>query len=555
MKLSMLDRRSRVDALEGQIVDVAVIGGGINGAGIARDAASRGHSVVLFEARDLAWGTSSRSSRLIHGGLRYLEQYEFGLVHESVVERWKLLQLAPHLVRPLPFLFPVYKGEKPGIFLISMGTFLYSMLAAFRTPGKRAHRSAAKIRELEPTLRQEGLTGAAEYFDCSTDDARLTLETALDAAAMGASLLTHCPVRRIVEEGDLTRVVALDTTTGREVSVLARTVALAAGPWTDSVLGIATPGALRWLRPTKGVHLVFHRKRLPVTNAVVMKSTHGDKRISFVVPWGDYTYVGTTDTDFPNIDAPQVADQDDVDYLVGLLNHYFPGQKIANSDVLSSWAGLRPLVAPESDSLNPSDVSREEKIETLKERFVVVAGGKLTTYRVMCAHVVDQLQQLLSRKFGQAALPCAIMERPLPGAEGLEGSVANASKSLRLKYPQFSEEIVSGLVDRYGVRAEILLGMAVADPELQRPLLPGLPVMRAEAHFAALYELAYDPADFLVRRTSLHYTHFSKMPQAFQAAAEEFIQLGVLSEREAEMCRTRYFQELSQAYPKLGVPA
>ena len=552
MSFSMLDRAKGVEALKQQVVDVAIIGGGINGTGIARDAAGRGLKTVLFEAKDLAWGTSSRSSRMIHGGLRYLEHYEFGLVHESVGERWNLLKLAPHLVKPLPFLFPVYKGEKPGIFLISMGTLLYSFLSSFRTPGKRSHRSAAEVAKLEPTLLREGLTGAAEYYDCATDDARLTLETAIDAQELGATILSHCPVVKVEQEGELTRLTAMDQTTGKEISLLARSVALAGGPWTDSVLGLAVPKAKRWLRPTKGVHLVFKRDRLPVQKAVVMKSTHGDKRISFAVPWGDFTYVGTTDTDFPDPSAPQIIDKEDVEYLIGLVNYYFPNQGITNSDVISTWAGLRPLVAPEGDDLNPSDVSREERIETLQDRFVVVAGGKLTTYRVMCAQVVDQLQDLLSRRFGLASLPNAISHRPLPGAQDLGGSMDEAKRRFRLRHPDFDSAWVDQVVDRYGSRSEQVFGLAEADPGLLSLLLPGLPVRLAEVHHAVLNEMAFDPADFLIRRTSTHYTHFSRAPEAFDAVATVFKKLGVLTNEQAEGCMKVYLEEWRAVGKVLG---
>jgi glycerol-3-phosphate dehydrogenase len=375
----------------GAPVDLLVIGGGITGAGIARDAARRGLSTALVEMEDFAYGTSSRSSKLVHGGLRYLEQYEFSLVFESVSERRILMDIAPHLVNPLGFLFPVYKSSRRGLWMINAGMWLYDGLSLFRSPKLHRTLKPSEVRTEEPALEATDLTGAPLYFDCATDDARLTLENALDAAKAGATVVTHARVTGFTkdERARITGVVVEDRQTGQLKQIRAGAVVNATGPWTDRTISMSAPqGAL--LRPTKGVHIVVDRSKLPVQNAVVAMHPK-DGRVLFVIPWGDKSYVGTTDTDWTGDPADVWATSQDVDYLIDACRGYFPRHPLTRSDVICTWAGLRPLMAPPSTegNLSESKVSREHSIVVGQDGLVTIAGGKLTTYRRMAAEVVD----------------------------------------------------------------------------------------------------------------------------------------------------------------------
>ncbi len=533
--------------LEDHPVDIAIIGGGIVGAGVAREAALRGYSVALFEREDLASGTSSRSSRLIHGGLRYLEHGRLGLVHESVSERWRLLRLAPHLVAPLPFLFPVYRGERPGLGTMRLGTWVYSMLAAFRTPGPRQSYDAPELARTEPQLRTADAVGAAGYFDCATNDARLTLETALDAAAAGAAICPRALVRSVRNDGDGALLEVEDLFAGDRHEIRARVVVVAAGPWTDRVLASARPGMTGWLRPTKGVHLVVPAEKLPIRNAVVMRSVHNDHRITFAIPWLSHTYVGTTDTDFPDPDAPLTVTPADVRYMLDIANHYFPGAALSPDDVTSVWAGLRPLVAPHDEvaegQANPSDLSREEKLETYDGRFVVVAGGKLTTYRVMAEHVVRAAARLLQAQ-GVPVRPGGVTaDRPLPGAQGLDHVEALATRLVEAN-SAFDRSWVRYLALRYGVRARLVLDIARSDPALAEPL-PGCNRLRlAEVHHHVLNELATSIEDILVRRTYVHYRTADQGSAAAEAVADCLVKLEAASTEQARAMVQSYRDSL-----------
>ncbi len=503
---STLLLHQRLDAITQTTFDLAIVGGGITGAGVAREAALRGYSVVLLEKDDLASGTSSRSSRLIHGGLRYLEHGKLGLVHESVSERWRLLHLAPHLVSPLPFVFPVYQGDRPGLATMKLGTWVYSMLAAFRTPGPRRSYNRERLLAAVPGLRGEGLLGAAGYFDCATNDARLTLENALDAQACGAVILPRTTVCGLNRSQGVTELAVTSPFLGQGV-VRARTAVVAAGPWTDTALGTLRPETPGWLRPTKGVHIVFHARRFSVAQAVVMK-TPGDHRVVFAVPWFNHTYVGTTDTDCPDPDRGLQATGDDVAYLLQTTNSYFPEARLGPQDVVSSWSGVRPLVAPHDEvakaDVDPSDISREERLKTYDDHLVVVAGGKLTTYRIMARHVVDVAARLLAQAGVDGRRHSGTKTRPLPGAQHDLAPVA-LGRTLQQDHPTLPATWVTYLAQRYGCRAPAIIALASARRELLE-LLPGCQTVRlAEVHFHVQQELATTIEDVLVRRSYVHY--------------------------------------------------
>lgn len=499
----------------GEPVDLLVVGGGITGAGIARDAAMRGLSVALVEMRDLAFGTSSRSSKLVHGGLRYLEQYEFSLVFEAVSERRILLDVAPHLVHPLPFLFPVFDESRQPLWMIQTGMWVYDGLSLFRSPKRHRRLSPDEVAKEEPRLRQDGLKGAPLYYDCATDDARLTLENALDATRLGAVVTTQAKVVAFVHDaqGRLTGAVVEDTTTGARKEVRAGAVVNATGPWTDSVVGMANGhDGPPLLRPTKGIHLVVHHDRLPVEHAVVCMHPD-DGRVLFAIPWGEHTYVGTTDTDFSGDPAAVAATGDDVTYLLAAANAYFPGCDLEPADVLSTWAGLRPLMRPatKGGDIDESSVSREHQILVGTDGLVTIAGGKLTTYRRMSAEVVEtalkvlRLADALPDDVGAAPTD----SEPLPGAVGWpeDDDVTRLVKRVVevAGEGRVPADVAEHLVGTYGTRALDVARKVRRDPALGARLVEGRPEILAQVDWAVEAELAAEVADVLVRRTQMFY--------------------------------------------------
>jgi glycerol-3-phosphate dehydrogenase len=476
--------------------DLLVVGGGITGAGIARDAALRGLKVALVEKLDFAAGTSSKSTKLIHGGLRYLEQGDVKLVFESVNERNRLMRLARHLVRPLAFLVANYHGDRRWLVTLDLGLYLYEALCFFG--GYRNHRTyrAARTLELEPMLRPEGLVGGVVYYDAMTDDARITLENVLDARDLGVIVANHVRAGALLTEGDaVTGVTVTDTLSGQAFDVRARVVVNATGPWSDEVRALA--GEQPLLKPTKGIHVVVDERRLPARHALLM--THPkDKRVMFTIPWGlGRTAIGTTDTFFdgtPDRVEPTAAD---VTYLLEAANHYYPEARLGPDDVISTWSGLRPLLKPADASAGASQVSREHLLVERKG-FLTIAGGKLTTYRTMAAEVVDRA----ARQLGSKA-PSSTAERPLPGGRGFEAgdeALERFSASLTSKAGDAAGATAFALM--YGARAGAVLERCAAPDAAQR-LDPELPWLMGQVDESVDTELALTLDDVLSRRLSL----------------------------------------------------
>jgi glycerol-3-phosphate dehydrogenase len=489
--------------------DIVVIGGGITGAGVARDAALRGLKVALFEKGDYASGTSSKSSKLVHGGLRYLEHGEIGLVFESVSERGIQIRVAPHLVRPLPFLIPIYQGLRPGLETMNLGLWVYESLALFRAPRlHKTFRGARAALDLEPALRADGLRGAIEYYDCNTDDARLVLENAIDARALGAECHTYTEVTRFERRGDgrITGVSVRDRLTGETRSVTARAVVLAAGAWTDEMVArFEIPIGRPLLRRTKGVHIVVPRERLPLARAITLVSPV-DHRVMFAIPWRERTVLGTTDTDFTGTADSVAADADDIKYLCDSGNGVFPGAQLQPDDVIATWAGLRPLIAAPPD-VDEGAVSREHEVFPRTDGLVIVAGGKLTTYRRMARQVVNETLKLLDQ-LGEpvTAQRVSTKGRPLPGAHGLvradlEG-VAAIGRQLMADY-QLDVDTATHLCGVYGARAFPIAARIAQDAALGQRIDPELPHVWAEIEFAAEHDLARTVEDVLARRVPL----------------------------------------------------
>ncbi len=491
-------RQAALKRLAEDTFDVLVVGGGITGTGIARDAALRGLKVALVEKLDFAAGTSSKSSKLVHGGLRYLEHAEFALVFESVNERKRLMKLARHLVRPLPFLVTNYKGDRRWLATLALGLWIYDALCFFGNYRNHTTYGAKKTLQLEPTLKSQGLNGGILYYDCLTDDARLTLECAIDAASLGAVVVNHAKAGKLLRaaDGKVEGAVVHDSETGAAIDVRAKVVINATGPWSDEVRALA--GEPRILKPTKGIHIVVDAARVPVKHALMMSSPR-DKRVVFCIPWGlGRTVVGTTDTFFDGSPDKLEPTKEDVTYLLETANAYFPQASLVEDDVLATWSGLRPLLKPEDEGAGASAVSREHEIYEAPG-FVTIAGGKLTTFRLMAAQVVDRAITQLG-----VTTKSTTDTRPLPGSQGLDGTDAALTalaKSLEGKgLPDGGAEYLAG---EYGTRAPGLVERAAkTDGALER-LDAELPSVFAQVDLAVDEEFARTLDDVLSRRIPL----------------------------------------------------
>ncbi len=500
-------------------VDLLVVGGGITGAGIARDAAMRGFRTALVDKGDFGSGTSGRSSRLIHGGLRYLEQGGWRLVMEASRERRTLLSIAPHLVWPRSFLFPIHAGGRLPLWKLAAGLWVYDLLALFRNV--RPHRVLSKraLRRAEPSLRSHDLKGGARYFDAQCDDTRLTLATIRAAHEHGAMVANYAVAERLaMADGKVRGAHVVDQLSRQTFTVRALVVVNATGPWSDQVRG--SDGLPSLLRRTKGAHVAVPRARLGNHEAIAVLSPI-DGRVMFILPWGTLSYIGTTDTD--TTEEPDVvrATAEDVIYLLRSANAYYPEARLQPSDVVSTWAGLRPLLRAD-DSASPSAVSREHRIVDSPSGLISIVGGKLTTYRVMAAEVVDHVARRLHELDG----------RPLPSRaptdrESLPGGAAHdlAVLARDIEREGFTSEVAEHLVRCYGSEAPAVARLARSDIALKRPIVPGHPALRAELLHAIRREMAVTLGDLLVRRTHVFYETsghaVAEAPELVELAARE----------------------------------
>lgn len=492
-----------ISSLRAECFDVLVIGGGITGAGVARDAALRGLRVALVEQHDFASGTSSRSSRLVHGGVRYLEHGALRMVFESSAERRTLLRIAPHLVRPLAFTWPVYRGARIPRWKLALGLTAYDALALFRNVGRHERLSARAVMEREPRLRSDELTGGASYWDAATDDVRLTLANVRAAEVAGAVVLNHAQVVAIEPFRAGSRAVHVHDAIGDEaIEVRARVVVSAAGPWSDGVERLVRTDAPRGVRGSRGVHVSVARDRVGNREAVTLLAPQ-DGRVMFVLPAGEQTIIGTTDS--YDVVAPDEvrASERDVAYLLDAANHHFPAAALTREDVIAAWAGLRPL-AVDDDSTDssashsvagPGNASREHAIAETAPGFVRVTGGKLTTYRSMAQEVVDRVQRAL----GERASPCVTATERLHG-----GDIASLTDETALAARACGDDRVGArLVRAHGSEWREVWSLAAHDPVLRMPVVPGCPYTLAELRWGVLSEFAVTLADLLIRRTPI----------------------------------------------------
>lgn len=455
--------------------------------------------MALAERHDIGWGTSSRSSRLIHGGLRYLEQGRLGLVFESLRERATLLRLAPHLVRAQPFVLPVHRGDRVPRWKLEIGLTLYDLLAwrgnlpRHRPLGKR------RLLALEPLIRERGLTGGALYYDAQCDDARLVVAAMRAAVADGAAVATWTAVTALHREGG--RLVAADLEDqleGETARVRFRSVVNATGPWTDAIRRLEDPAATPMLRPTKGIHIVFPRERLGHSHAITFTSPI-DGRVMFVLPWGQYSYAGTTDTDTDDSPEHVSTTRDDVHYLLRSVNALFPAARIGEADVIATWAALRPLVAT-GEATGPSAVSREHVLHEGPGGMLTIAGGKLTTWRRMAEEVVDRVERILRRRAGRAPVGGRRSSlEPLPGGE----SAAVAEFERLARDTGLPGATAAHLARHHGTETAAILNLVRDRPALATPIHPDHPAIEAEVLHAVRRELAVRVEDVLVRRLHL----------------------------------------------------
>jgi len=506
--------------------DLLVVGAGITGAGVARDAAMRGLRVLVVDGRDLAYGTSSRSSRLIHGGVRYLEQGEIGLVFEALRERRRLYKIAGHLVSPTRFVFPAYRGDRLPLWKLRVGLSLYDALSLYRSRGHRTLGPAA-TRRLEPLLVAEGLRGAVTYEDAVTDDARLTLTTLQSARRHGAEVLTYAPVVGLRREGEL-HVADL----GDGSRVRARAVLVAAGPWTsERLLGSA---GRQLLSLSRGIHVVLRSEDLPLRQPVVVQAAR-EKRILFVVPWGARTYLGTTDTAYEGDPGSSGVTAADAEELFKLIGRILPSQGLRHDRIVSAWSGVRPLVraASADDGDSTVELSRSHRIVTTETGVLAVVGGKLTTYRAMAEEAVDRVEKALG-----VDLPrCSTHRRPLvPGVPLDPAELGNLGERNNQ-----SMQIMADLASRHGPFARELMARIDRDRALGERLIPDLPYLWVEVDHAIAAEGCVHLEDILRRRLPLALTDAELGVRVARPVAERLVAAwgGAASEVDAEIDRYR----------------
>lgn len=511
-ELSPEQRDAAISTLAKEEFDVLVIGGGVTGAGAVLDAASRGLKVALVEARDIASGTSSRSSKLIHGGLRYLEQYDFKLVREALHERELMVSsLSPHLVKPVGFLYPLHEKAKDRAY-VGAGLALYDVLRGFqRALPWHKHMSQKKIAEIAPSLRQDIVTGAVKYYDAQVDDARHTMTIIRTARRHGATIATRVEVDQLIKDGKkVIGATVIDAVTGKKIKVSAKSVVMCAGIWSDEMHAKfdLTPGY--GVTMSKGVHIVVPGDAIKSNTGIILKTAVS---VLFLIPWGDKWIVGTTDTPYDGDRAHPYATSDDVQYILDQANKVLDPQ-LKREEIIGVYAGLRPLVANKKGSAT-TKLSREHTTDRSAPGFVSIAGGKYTTYRVMGKDAIDLAVTDLRRIVKES-----ITEKlPLVGADGYY-ALAQQSAQIAALYG-LEEKTVIHLLNRYGSLISEVLELITEDKKLAKPLAADLPYLKAEIVYAASHEGAMSVDDVISRRTRLAF----EAPHAGVDLADEIASL------------------------------
>lgn len=495
-EFSFRTRQASLETLAREQFDLLVIGGGITGAGILREAALRGLKACLIESRDFASGTSSRSSKLVHGGLRYLQHGDVALVMEAANERRVLRHIAPYLARPIKMIVPVH--GRAGYATIRAGLWTFDRMARVEKDERKEMLGSEDTQKLEPLLRGDKIYGSGVYYECLTDDARLVLANLRSAVAFGSTAVNYTSVTSFeTANGKLTAAVVKDELSGDSFSVRAKLIVNAAGPWVDDVRLLQGEGEKPKLHLTKGIHLVIRRDRLPISQVLVM--TAKDKRSIFAVPRGPVVYLGTTDTNYEGpLDEPAVTEED-AQYLLEATNRYFNVDPITLTDVVGAWAGLRPLIHEEGKK--PSDISRKDEIMTSPFGLLSIAGGKLTAYRKMAERIVTLVATQLGGASKFEAKGKSETELLVGGATGEDLEAFSAR--LKQRWPLVAPEIVDRLVALYGSDGERIVEDIAADPTLGELCDRAAAVTRAEVEFGVREEMALTLTDFVERRARL----------------------------------------------------
>lgn len=513
---SALQRQQTIEELQDREYDLLVIGGGITGCGIALDAIARGLSVALVEMQDFAAGTSSRSTKLVHGGLRYLKQFEIKEVAELGKERAIVYENGPHVTTPVWMLLPFHKGGTFGKYSTNLGLRVYDFLAGVKRAERRYMLSTGQTIEKEPLVKTEGLLGGGMYVEYRTDDARLTIEVAKAAIERGATLLNYIKAENFLynEQQKISGIVATDLLTNHPIEIRAKAVVNAAGPWVDDVRTIEGKQAGKHLILSKGVHIVFDESKFPLKQAVYFDTPDG--RMVFAIPRQGKTYVGTTDTFYEGDARNMDIYQEDRDYIMNAIRYMFPNVKVTDADIESSWAGVRPLI--HEDGKNPSEISRKDEVWISPSGLVTIAGGKLTGYRKMAETVLNTITQELEQQFGIKSSPCTTKNIPISG-----GHIGGSSKFYAFLYDYtrvgkkigLSEEEAKFLTQHYGSNVEIVFNYVKEG----HPILPSW--LYAQLMYGIHHEMVVHPNDFMVRRTGYMFFQMAIVQQYEEAILDE----------------------------------
>lgn len=519
IKFTNLERQKTIGNLESEEFDLVVIGGGITGGGIALDAASRGLKVVLLEKGDFASGTSSKSTKLIHGGLRYLKQFDFWLVKEVGSERAIVHKLAPHLVLPEKMLLPLIENGSYGKWLTSIGLKVYDILAQVSGDDKRKMLEKKEAMKLEPLLPKKILNGAGYYAEYRTDDARLTIENIKTSLLFGAQALNYAKVNDFLYDNEkVAGVKVTDETTGKEFTIKSKYVISAAGPWVDELRSLNNSKKGKQLHLTKGVHLVFPYEKLPVKQSVYFDIPDG--RMMFAIPRGKVTYVGTTDTNYNDNKDRVRTDIADAIYLISAVNNMFPDINLELDDIVSSWAGLRPLIHEEGKSA--SELSRKDEIFVSDTGLISIAGGKLTGYRKMAERVVDRIAKKMEEEYDTELKECYTEKIFLCGNVDFK-KFKHVKKYIsevydHIKNEGFSKHDAWFLVTNYGKQTEKILELYATIVEAD----PYVRLAKAEVAFGIDYEMVQTPMDFFIRRTGRLYFDIESIRTLMEPILKEF---------------------------------
>jgi len=545
IQFSGKERENILEKMSNEKHDVFVIGGGITGAGIALDAASRGMKVALVEMQDFAAGTSSRSTKLVHGGLRYLKQFEIGIVKEVGRERAIVYENGPHVTTPEWMLLPFHKGGTFGPFTTSIGLKVYDFLAQVKKSERRSMLSADETLRKEPLIKKEGLRGGGYYVEYKTDDARLTIEVMKAAISHNACAVNYTKAEEFIYDDTkkIIGVVVRDLLTEKAYEIYAETVVNASGPWVDLVRKKDYDKNNKQLRLTKGIHLVFDKSVFPLRQAVYFDTPDG--RMIFAIPRDGKTYVGTTDTFFDKDTAHPKMTSEDRDYVLKAIHYMFPDVKVTPKDVESSWAGVRPLIYEEGK--DPSEISRKDEIWEGESGLITIAGGKLTGYRKMAENVVDIVSKRL-QLLGKTFKPSQTIRLPISGGDvgGSSQFPAFVEKKAKeaVSYGLSTEECYQ-LAKKYGSNVDELYRYAKECHDSNEQTLP--PFVYAQLRYAIEQEMIVKPVDFFIRRTGALFFHIEWVHEWKDAVIEKMGEVFEWTEVQKEQYKLELEKELKDA--------